>query len=364
MYITKQRFISIHTLSFAIGTAIYLVGIFGTKVLQPGIMLVMGTCILNLFFLDQLTRRIRLAALAWLIPLIVSGLFWQAPITERTDVPELFYNALCVLACAVPFFLLITGKPSEKTPPPKRSTIVIVRIIFQTILFVAYLALTAIAWIYGSRVDLIYWALFHVLATALLPFLVGRALCGWICPNATIQDALYRHLRFPKPIARLPKAIEAQSSSTAMHLSGSPDKSATYLPVTLLIAWFILFLIETIFDTTQIKAYNIFFMYGVIALSFLFPWRKLCTYFCWIAGYKALAGQISLWRIRYNRANCEKCESCNAEKVCPFYIDIRNQENEMPASCCLCFECMDACRSNSAITFKRAKEPKAPSLDT
>jgi polyferredoxin len=171
-------------------------------------------------------------------------------------------------------------------------------------------------------------------------------------------------LRFPKPIARLPRAIEAQSSTTAMHLNGSPDKSAAYLPATLLLAWFVLFMIETVFDTTQIKAYSIFFMYGVVALSFLFPWRKLCTHFCWIAGYKALAGHVSLWRIRYNRTHCEKCETCNAEKACPFFIDIRNQESEMPATCCLCFECMDACQSNSTITFRHAKEPKAPSLDT
>jgi NAD-dependent dihydropyrimidine dehydrogenase PreA subunit len=36
----------------------------------------------------------------------------------------------------------------------------------------------------------------------------------------------------------------------------------------------------------------------------------------------------------------------------------------MPASCCLCFECRDACQSNTAITFRRVKDPPAPSLDT
>ncbi|MCP4196249.1 MAG: 4Fe-4S binding protein [Proteobacteria bacterium] len=364
MYIANQRFITIHTYLFAIAATVYLVGIFGTKVLQPGIVLAMGACILNLFFLDRLTRRIRLAALVWLVPLAVTGLFWQAPITARTDAPIMFYNAFATLLCLVPFLLLITGKPSDESPPAKRSAIVMVRIFFQTTLFMAYLALTAIAWIHGSRIDLVYWALFHILATALLPFLVGRALCGWICPNATIQDALYRHLHFPRPIARLPKAIEAQSSTSAMHLDGSPDTSATYLPVTLLLAWFVVFVFETVFDATQIKAYSIFFMYGVIALSFLFPWRKLCTHFCWIAGYKALAGHLSLWRIRYNRAHCEKCDTCNAEKACPFFIDIRNQQSEMPASCCLCFECRDACQSDNAITFKWVEKPKAPSLET
>jgi len=46
------------------------------------------------------------------------------------------------------------------------------------------------------------------------------------------------------------------------------------------------------------------------------------------------------------------------EEACPFYIDIRNQDNEMPATCCLCFSCMEACPHEGVITFKRAKEEK------
>ena len=87
MYISKQRFITIHTVVFAIAAAVYVTGIFGTKILQPGIVLAMGISILNLFFLDRLSGQLRLASLGWLVPLMVTGLFWQSPITHRTDAP-------------------------------------------------------------------------------------------------------------------------------------------------------------------------------------------------------------------------------------------------------------------------------------
>jgi len=183
-------------------------------------------------------------------------------------------------------------------------------------------------------------------------------LCGWICPNATLQDGLLKNLNYRRPISRLPKAIEEQSHSSAMYLSKEIDKKAPFLPATLLMSWLPMFFIETVFDLTQVSLYNIIFMYGLFFLSFVFPWRKLCTHFCWLSSYRGLAGQGSLWRIRYNKSKCKNCKVCQAEQVCPFHIDIHNQDNEMPATCCLCFSCMEACPFESVITFRRSKEEK------
>jgi ferredoxin len=351
--LTRQRFIDIHTYIFAAAAAVYLTGIFGTKILQPGTIAVLGVCCFNLLHLDYLLARPRQAACTWLVPLAAVPMTWQSLIEQAPGRQNIPYGMLTAGLALIPLLLLLTARPDAALPIKKRLVSIKVRIVVQTLIFMLYLMLTAVAWIRGSRVDLIFWGLFHVLATALLPFLVGRALCGWICPNATIQDALYKYLNFPAPIPRLPRAIEAQSSTAAMAVSGPIDAGASYVPATLLIAWFILFLIETTFDITQVKAYNIFFMFGVITLSFLFPWRRLCAYFCWIAGYKTLAGQTSLWRIRYNRAACRQCARCAAEAACPFFIDIRNQASEMPATCCLCFECRQACPHEDVITCKR-----------
>ncbi len=355
MIITKQRYTNLHSCIMAAAAAVYIVGIFDTKILQPGIIIILGVCCFNMLHLRSFTVNLKNAAFVWLLPFIITQLTWTKIIEFQPGDQNTFHASLSILLCTIPFLLLFTGKPEETAESLKRIVIINIRIIVQTLLFMVYLMLTAVAWIKGTRIDLIYWALFHILATALFPFFIGRVLCGWICPNATIQDGIYKNLNFKGPIKKLPDAIEAQSRSISMSISGNIDQSAPYVPFTLLATWFFLFFIEIIFQTPDIKAYSIFFMYGVIVLSFLFPWRKFCTHFCWIAGYKCMAGHASLWRIRFNRSRCRQCKSCNAEINCPFSIDIKNQEKEMPVTCCLCFECMDACPFDDVITFRRNK---------
>jgi hypothetical protein len=116
-----------------------------------------------------------------------------------------------------------------------------------------------------------------------------------------------------------------------------------------------MFFLETMFNLTEAFWYPTAFVYGLFILSLLMPWRKMCTYFCWWSSYRCLAGQNSLWRLRFNKTECRDCKVCQAEAECPFHIDIRNQECEMPATCCLCFGCMNACPSQGAITFRRPR---------
>jgi polyferredoxin len=250
------------------------------------------------------------------------------------------------------------GKTEEKPPKKERLPIVSFRTVVQTALFMAWASVTAFAFIKGTRPDLFFWAMFHVGTVAILPFLFGRVLCGWLCPNATMQDALYKNMDYKRPISKLPKAIDEQSHTARMNTSGEIDKRAPLIPATLLMCWFPMFFAETVFDLTQVAWYPVAFMYGLIVLSVFMPWRKMCTHFCWLSSYRCIAGHGSLWRIRFNKSKCRNCKRCLAEEACPFYIDIRNQDNEMPVTCCLCFSCMEACPFDDVITFRRAPEEK------
>jgi len=60
-------------------------------------------------------------------------------------------------------------------------------------------------------------------------FLIGRAHCSWFCPNATLQDALYKKLTYKCPIEKMPKTLEEQSHSSVMYLSGLVDKNAPFV---------------------------------------------------------------------------------------------------------------------------------------
>ena len=273
---------------------------------------------------------------------------------------------LTLLLSIIPVLAFMFGRTEEQAAKKERLPVVSFRTVVQVAFFLGWLSVTAFVYIRGvdyytdTRPDLMFWGLFHVATAAFLPFLVGRVLCSWMCPNATMQDALFKNMSHARPLSfLLPKSVEKQSCSTAMTLSGKIDKTAPYMPFTLLLLWFIVFNIETIWDLTQEPWWPaIAYMFLLMAVSFLMPWRKLCTHYCWLSGYRAFIGQNSLWRIRYNRSKCKQCKRCLAEEVCPFFIDIRNQDSEMPATCCLCFSCMEACPFEEVITFRRPAEEK------
>jgi polyferredoxin len=366
MNITKQRFITINKYAVAAAIILYFIGVFTPlKVLQPGILFVFGAGFFCLLQQGYFTGRLKLAAHVWLVPLVMACLTNAIPLEKDPNGYSTIFFALTFINSFIPFCLFMFGTTDEQPSKKQRLKIISSRIVVQVSIFMLWLSVTSFVYIRGAayytstRPDLMFWGMFHVFTAAMFPFIIGRVLCGWLCPNATMQDALYKNMDFKRPIPKLPKSIEEQSHTCSMSISGTADKTAPYLPFTLLLVWFIGFNIETIWDLTQEPWWPMFaFMFGLMVCSMLLPWRKLCTHFCWLSGYRALAGQGSLWRIRFNRSKCKGCKICKAEDVCPFYIDIRNQDNEMPASCCLCFSCMEACPFDGVITFRRAKEEK------
>ena len=360
MVITQERFIAINKYALIAAIIIYLVGVFTPlKVLQPGIIFTFWAGFFLLLHQPYFLSRVRLAAHLWLVPAFIGALTYPILIENEPSGHNITHLVLVLLISLLPFFLLVTGTTEAAHSKKSRLKIVSARTVVQTFIFMLWATLTAFAFIKGSRGDLLFWGMFHVFTVAIFPFIIGRVLCGWLCPNATMQDALYKNMTFKRPIGKLSKAIEEQSHSSAMYVSGQVDKHAPYLPFTLLLCWFPMFFTETVFDLTGVMWYPVAFMYGLIGLSLFMPWRKVCTHFCWLSSYRAMCGHGSLWRLRFNRSKCKQCKICQAEEACPFFIDIRNQDNEMPASCCLCFSCMEACPFKGVISFRRAPEEKA-----
>jgi ferredoxin-type protein NapH len=357
MMIAKDKFITINKWALIVAIFVYLIGVFSPlNYLQPGLLFVFFAAFLCLLNKDYLAPKPRAAAHLWMMPVVVTIFTATSPLTAGNGNPLLF---LVTLLCGlIPCIMLVTGSSEEKMPRRPRLKIVVVRTIVQTSIFVIWASVTSYAFIHGTRPDIYFWAAFHVITVSFLPVFFGRIVCGWICPNCTLQDGLLKNMTYKRPI-KLNNSIEAQSSSCAMNISGKADARAPLFPATLLLAWFPVFFIETIFDLTQKDWWPVVFLYALMFCSLLMPWRKLCTYFCFLSSYRGINCHNSLWRIRYNRSQCKQCKVCQAEKVCPFYIDIRNQDNEMPGTCCLCFSCMEACPFDGVITFKRNPAEKA-----
>jgi polyferredoxin len=360
MNITKERFVSINKWILIVGIIIYLIGVFTpVKYLQGGLIFVFGAAFFNLLHIKYFCCRLKSAAHLWMFPLFITITTYSIPLSKPAGENNTLFYTLTLLLSLIPVLVFMFGRTEEKPAKKERLAIISFRTFVQVALFMAWASVEAFCFIKGSRPDLFFWAMFHVSTVALLPFLFGRVICGWICPNATMQDGLYKNMDYKRPIPRLPQAIDEQSRTCAMNISGEADKRAPLMPATLLLCWFPMFFAETIYDLTQVDWYPIMFMYGLIVLSILFPWRKFCTHFCWLSSYRGLASNNSLWRIRYNKTKCRNCKKCLAEEACPFYIDICNQDNEMPTTCCLCFSCMESCPFNDVITFRRDPEEKA-----
>jgi len=358
MMISKEKFVTINKWAVFFAIFLYLIGIFTpVKYLQPGLLFVFFAGFLCLFHKDYLAPKPRAAGHLWLVAVVITIFTAASPLTSGSGNPLMFL--LSLLACLIPCILLLTGSSEEKMPKRKRLKAIVVRTVVQTGIFVIWASVTSYCFIKGTRPDMLFWAMFHVSTVAIFPVFFGRAICGWICPNATMQDALYKNMDYKRPIENLPRAIDAQSSTACMNISGKADARAPLFPATLLLSWFPMFFAETIWDLTGVAWYPIVFMYGLIVLSLVFKWRKMCTHFCWLSSYRGINCHNSLWRIRYNRSQCKQCKVCAAEKACPFYIDIRNQDNEMPATCCLCFSCMEACPFEGVITYTRNPAEKA-----
>ncbi|MCX8043498.1 MAG: 4Fe-4S binding protein [Desulfobacterota bacterium] len=332
--------------------------VINVRYLQPGLIVVCGTALFSLLHIQYFSARPRIAAAVWGVPFAVTLLTYSRPLCATTPTSEWPYILLTLTLCLIPACVFASGTSSEPVPKKPRLKVVKTRIMVQTCVFMLWAWVTAIAFIKGSQVQLLFWGLFNVFTVALFPFFFGRVLCGWLCPNATMQDALLKNLHYTRPIQRIPQAIDEQTHASAMYISGHIDQNAPYMPATLLMAWFPMFFLETIYDLTGKMWYPVAFMYGLMLLSLLLPWRKLCAQFCWLSSYRGLAGHNSLWRLRFNRSKCRQCKRCAAEEACPYYIDIRNQDNEMPVTCCVCFSCMEACPFGDVITFRRAPEER------
>lgn len=207
-----------------------------------------------------------------------------------------------------------------------------------------------------------------------LTALVGRAWCGWGCPQTVYMEFLFR------PIERLfeggPAAQRALDNKKG--LSGRRvAKNAVFLVLSFLLAnvflaYFVSYATLWVW-VTDVPWANpggfgvVAFMTGLVFFDFAYFREQMCTVICpyarlqsglldrhsMVVGYDVLRGEAR--KKASKRKEGEKhgdCIDCNACVVtCPTGIDIRNG---LQLECIACAQCADACDS---IMIKVGKEP-------
>lgn len=188
--------------------------------------------------------------------------------------------------------------------------------------------------------------------------LLGRFVCGWLCPFGLVQDLLHK-IPFFKKITTF-----------------RGDKALRYLKYVILLVFVIilpLFLLDNygtstpffckyicpsgmlfggiplaaVSESIRESAGWLFTYKGIIlavtVLLSVIIYRPFCKYICPLGAIYALFNKVSVLRIRNNEEKCIDCKKC--EKVCKMNINVLTDLNS--PECIRCGLCVRNCPSGS-----------------
>ncbi len=196
---------------------------------------------------------------------------------------------------------------------------------------------------------------FYVVGFLLLAgALVGRFVCGWLCPFGLVQDLLHK-IPFPKKLKKLPGDRILKYLKYVILLG-----FVIVLPLTVLdivgqgSPWFCKYICPsgTLFGGIPLIAANPP-LRG--ALGWLFTWkstlllilvllsllvyRPFCRYLCPLGAIYGCFNPAALYRFRIEEDKCTKCGLCQA--ACPMDLPVHKTPNS--PECIRCGKCKAAC---------------------
>lgn len=216
-----------------------------------------------------------------------------------------------------------------------------------------------------------HWFSFYVVGFLLLVGAVlGRFVCGWLCPFGLVQDLLHK-IPFPKKRKRLP-GDRVLKYLRYVVLVGF----VIVLPLTVLDVvgqgspWYCKYICPsgTLFAGIPLVASNPALQ---SALGWIFNWkvailvvllllsvvvyRPFCRYLCPLGAIYGLFNPIAFYRYEVDKDKCVDCGLC--ARACGF--GIRTNETPNSPECIRCGECLKACPHGAICsTLSRRKGKK------
>ncbi len=190
---------------------------------------------------------------------------------------------------------------------------------------------------------------------------LGRVVCGFLCPFGLLQDLLYK-IPFFKKVKNLPghryliylKYVILAVFVLLMPLifvdiigQGTPWFCKLICPAgTLEGGWTLALLNPAIREATGwLFTWKSFLLIVILVLS-MGVYRPFCKYLCPLGGIYGLFNPIAFYRIAIDEERCTKCKVC--KKACPMDIPVYETPNSM--ECIRCGECKASC-PHQAITI-------------
>ena len=190
----------------------------------------------------------------------------------------------------------------------------------------------------------------------LLGVLLGRFICGFLCPFGWLQELLHKipskklSTKKLKPLTYLKYIILLLAVVLLPALAvndvgmGDPFFCKYICPQGVLEGAIPLSLvnegIRAALGTLFVQ--KLFILIAVVALSILF-YRPFCKWICPLGAFYALLNKISLLEIKMDEQKCVSCGKCAAS--CKMDVDVRKTPNH--AECIRCCKCITACPADA-----------------
>ena len=192
---------------------------------------------------------------------------------------------------------------------------------------------------------------FYVLGTLMLfGVVLGRAVCGLLCPFGLVQDLLQK---IPLKKVTLPRRID--QALVAVQKGVAPPFFCEFLcPAGTLGG--ALPLMATNPSLRALAGALFGWKFAVLVLivfaAILIP-RPFCRYLCPLGAFYSFFNGVSFYGITLEEARCTSCGRC--AQVCPMGVDVRESPNS--AECIRCGQCSAACPTGAIRQgFSRSQE--------
>lgn len=188
--------------------------------------------------------------------------------------------------------------------------------------------------------------------------LVGRLVCGWLCPFGLVQDLLYkipffkkitafkadRLLRYLKYVILLVFVILLPFFLLDAYGSSTPWFCKYICPSGMLFAGIPLTALnESLRESAGwLFAYKGLILAVTVLLSIII-YRPFCKYICPLGAIYGLFNKVSVLRIRNDEEKCIGCGKC--ERVCKMNVSVLSDPDS--AECIRCGICVRACPTES-----------------